>query len=338
MDPRLCAAARHSRRIYRRGRRAACGLEPLLRGLCRAFAGRYRAPLRLRRPASARGRRHLSRARRDRRPDLAAEPSAAHHRRGRLAAIDRGHRPARPIARNGAARSLWRGPAGRRRRAAGGRDCRQQRISARGLRRQTARRPLSSLLRRRCRPRPGRALVGAERPHAGAVGRGLRAGKPPGAVARLFQPLQVDECRARRAVLRGVSRQLARQRRARRAAHRPADAGRLQRDLFRTRHAGALSRLPAGRGRRPRRQRRPHSYPHHRGAEAARRAAAPGRFQFPRSARAECVVASRRARPDRRAAQERRRRRQHAGLGRIWRRGRCSVSCRACAGGCSAKI
>ena len=166
-----------------------------------------RAALRLRRPASARSRRHLSRARRDRRPAVAAQPSAAHHRRGRLAATDRRHRAARAIARNGAARSLWRGPAGRRRRGACGRDCRQQRISARGLRHQTARRPLSSPLCRRCRPRPRRALVGAERPHPGAVGRRLRAGKSPGAVARLFQSLQVDECRARGAVLRGVPRQ-----------------------------------------------------------------------------------------------------------------------------------
>ena len=57
---------------------------------------------------------------------------------------------------------------------------------------------------------------------------------------------------------------LARQRRPRRAAHRTADAGRLQRNLFRARHAGALSRFPAGRGRRSRRQRRPHPYPHRR--------------------------------------------------------------------------
>ena len=169
-------------------------------------ASRYRAAFRLRRPASARGRRHLSRARRDRRPAVAAQPSAAHHRRGRLAATDHGHRATRAIARNGAARSLRRGPAGHRWRGACGRDCRQQRISARGLRRQAAGRPLSASLCRRCRPRPRRALVGAERPHPGAVGRRLRAGKPPGAVARLFQSLQVDECRARGAVLRGIPR------------------------------------------------------------------------------------------------------------------------------------
>ena len=87
------------------------------------------------------------------------------------------------------------------------------------------------------------------------------------------------------------------ERRARRAAHLPADAGRLQRDLFRTGVPGALSRLPAGRGRRPRRQRRPHSCPHHRRLEARRRDVAPRRCRFPRPARAERRLAPRRARP-----------------------------------------
>ena len=54
--------------------------------------GRHRAAVRRRRPSSAGSRRDLPRARRDRRPALAAEPSAAADRRGRLAAIDRRHR------------------------------------------------------------------------------------------------------------------------------------------------------------------------------------------------------------------------------------------------------
>ncbi len=206
VDARLCPPAGNSRRIYRAGRRAARGLDPVLRCLRRADAGRYRAALRLRRPAFAGSRRDLSRARRNRRPAVAAEPSAAPDRRGRLAAIDRRHRAARAIARTGAERSLWRGPAGRRGRDPGGGHCRQHRISARGLRRQTAGRPLSQSLCRRCRPRARRALVGARRPHPGAVGRRLRAGKPAGAVARLHHALQVDERRARGAVLRGVPR------------------------------------------------------------------------------------------------------------------------------------
>ena len=263
--------------------------------------GRNRAAFRLRRPASARSRSNLSRPRRNRRPALAVEPSAAADRRDRLAAIDRRHRAARRIARTGAERPLWRGPAGGRGRDTRGGDCRQHRISALGVRRQAAGRPLSRTLCRRCRARARRALVGAGRPHPGAVRRGLRAGKPAGAVARLSLALQIDERRARRAVLRGVPRLPARQRRPRRAAHRIADAGHLQRNLFRARHAGALSRLSAGRGRRSRRQRRPHPYPHRRRPEAARRAAAPGRFQFARSAGAGCLLAARRARPDRRA-------------------------------------
>ncbi len=128
--------------------------------------------------------------------------------------------------------------------------------------------------------------------------------------------LQVDECRARGAVLRGVPRFAARRRRPRRAAHRAVDARPVQRDLFRARDAGALSRLPSGRGRRSRGQRRSHSHPHRRRPEAAGRVVAPGRFQFSRSARTQRLLATRRARADRRAAQERRRRRQHAGLRR----------------------
>ena len=124
-----------------------------------------------------------------------------------------------------------------------------QRISAAGLRHQAARRALSQHLCRRRRPRTRRAMVGARRPHTGAVGCGLCAGKPPGAVARFRLALQVDECRARRALFRSFPRRAARQRRPRRAAHRLADARRIQRNLFRARDLGALSRLPAGRGR-----------------------------------------------------------------------------------------
>ena len=169
--------------------------------------GRYRAAFRLRRPASAGSRRDLSRARRNRRPAVAAEPSAAPDRRGRMAAIDRRHRAARRIAGTGAERPLRRGPIGRRRRDPRGRHCRQHRISALGLRHQAAGRPISQSVCRRCRPRTRWTLVGAGRPHPGAVRRRLCAGKPAGAVARLYHALQIDECRARGAVLRGVPRQ-----------------------------------------------------------------------------------------------------------------------------------
>ena len=58
------------------------------------------------------------------------------------------------------------------------------------------RRPLPAALRRRSRPRPGRPLVGAGRPHPGAVRRRLCAGEPAGDVARLSRPLQRHERRA----------------------------------------------------------------------------------------------------------------------------------------------
>ncbi len=168
---------------------------------------------------------------------MAAQPPAADHRRGRLAATDRRHHPARPAVRSACcatsmARAGWSADGALPAAAIAGSN---EYLRA-DVRRQTAGRPLSAPLRRRCRPRPGRALVGAERPHPGAVRRRLCAGKPPGAVARLFQPLQVDERRARGAVLRGIPRRPARQRRPRRAAHRLADARPLQRDLFRARH------------------------------------------------------------------------------------------------------
>ncbi|MGY4496588.1 hypothetical protein ACVWYH_000515 [Bradyrhizobium sp. GM24.11] len=135
---------------------------------------------------------------------LVDQPFAASDRRGRLEAALRRHHPARRAFGARAARRLWRGPAGRRRCAARGRDRRQPRISAPRLRRAAAGRALSLALCRRCRPRARRPLVGARRPHAGAVRRGLCAGEPPGAVARLLRSLQVDERAARRAVLRGV--------------------------------------------------------------------------------------------------------------------------------------
>ena len=114
----------------RRGRSGAGSSTPSPR-----WRRRHRAPLCLGRPASARGRRHLPRAGRDRRPRLAAQPRAAADRRGRMAADLGGVVAARRTARTGAARPLRRGPPGRRRRAAGGGDRRQRRISAPGVRR-----------------------------------------------------------------------------------------------------------------------------------------------------------------------------------------------------------
>ncbi len=67
----------------------------------------------------------------------------------------------------------------------GGGGRRQQGISATDGRRPAARRTLDASLCRRYRPRSRRTLVGSERSRAGAVRRGLRAGKPARDVARL---------------------------------------------------------------------------------------------------------------------------------------------------------
>ena len=69
-------------------------------------------------------------------------------------------------------------------------DRRQPRVAAAAGRRRAARRPLSALPRLRDRPRPGRHLVGARRPHPGALGRRLRAGEPRRDRARLLRPLR----------------------------------------------------------------------------------------------------------------------------------------------------
>ncbi len=69
--------------------------------------------------------------------------------------------------------------------AAGRGGRRQQRTFCAAARRDAAGRALAAPLRRRHRPRSRRPLVGARRPHAGAVGRRLRAGEPAGDLARL---------------------------------------------------------------------------------------------------------------------------------------------------------
>ena len=180
---------------------------PVLRRLCRAVAGRDRAALRLRRPASARGRRNLPRARRDRRPAVAAQPSAAADRRGRLAAIDRRHRAARANCSKWCCAIIYG----------------EGRLVAEGAIPAAAIAGSTEYLRAVCGVKPpgGRYL----HLYAADVGRGPdgrwwvlgdRTQAPSGAgyalenrlvLSRAFSSaLQIDECRARRAVLRGVPR------------------------------------------------------------------------------------------------------------------------------------
>ena len=90
--------------------------------------------------------------------------------------------------------------------------------------------------------------------------------------------------RAARAVLPGVPGRAVGAQPPGRFARLPADARAAERDLFRARLSRALSRLPAGRGRRPDGARRRRVHPHRVRAEARRGAAAPPRCRLRRSA------------------------------------------------------
>ena len=164
----------------------------------------------------------------------------------------------------------------------------------------------------------GRPLVGARRPHPGAVRRRLRARKPARALARDARRLSRAQGRAAGAVLPGVPGRSLGAQPPGRFARLPAHAGAAERDLFRARLSRALSRLPAGRRRRPDGARRRRLHPHGVGIEARRRAGAPARRRLRRSARAQCTLAPRRARPGAGGARRHGRDRQFARL----RRGR----------------
>ena len=120
----------------------------------------------------------------------------------------------------------------------------------------------SAVLRRRCRALAGRAMVGARRSHAGAVGRGLCAGEPARAVARDARHLSAASRRARRAVLPGVPGRAVGAQPPRRFPGLRADARADERDLFRARLSRALSRISSGRRRGPDRPRRRRVHPH----------------------------------------------------------------------------
>jgi hypothetical protein len=233
MAARLHTGARHPGRAVRHHAAAARRLAELP-GRLRGISGqRVQEPLRARHPAHPGHRRLLPDLRRGERTQLAAQPAAADPRQARMGADRRRGGTAGPADRGPAAGSLWRGIPGRRRPPAGRRSHRQPGLHPGASRGQAAGRTLPAALRRRPRPRAGRALVGAGRPHPGAVGRGLRAGKPSGAQPRLSEPLQRHEREAVGALLRRFPPGPGRRRRARRPAHLPADAGAVQRDLFR---------------------------------------------------------------------------------------------------------
>ena len=145
-------------------------------------------------------------------------------------------------------------------------------------RRSSGRRSLPALVRRQPRTCAGRPSLGARRPHAGAVGRRLRAGESHRAGADAAGRVPRLSRAAAGPVLPHAARDAAR---ASRPHHRDnprivlLTPGPLQRNVLRARLPGALSRLHPGRGRRPDGARQP------RLSQAARRAAAGGRDPAP---------------------------------------------------------
>ena len=176
-------------------------------------------------------------------------------------------------------------------------------------------RPLPEALRRRSRPGPGRALAGAGRPDAGALGPRLGAGEPDGPGPDLPGLLPGPPRRAPAGLLPGVPRWAGAGRRAGRPADLPADLRPLQQHLCRAGGARPLSRPDAGGGRRPRHAGRAPARAHRRGAEARRRPVAADRRRLPRSPGTQPGLAARRARHPRRPAQRLPGDGQHAGLG-----------------------
>ena len=286
-----------------------------------ARAGRDQPAVRRRRSPSARFRRVLPRLRgsRRRRAALAAEPRAAADRCGGVAGARGRPRSSAPSC----SRRCWPMPTGP------PRLVREGRLPAAVIAGNPEfLRPLVGVappggahLRfyavdvGRCARRP---LVGAQRPHAGAVGRRLRAREPARALARHARHLSRAQGRAAGAVLPGVPGRAVVAQPAGRFARLRAHAGADERDLFRARLSRALSRLPAGRRRGSHRARRRRVHPHRVRPQARRRAGAPARCRFRRSARAQCALAPRRARPGAGGARRHGRDRQCARL----RRGR----------------
>ena len=189
----------------------------------------------------------------------------------------------------------------------------------------------------RCRALAGRAMVGARRSHPGAVGGGLCAGEPARFVAGDAGYLSPASGRARRAILPGIPGRAVGAEPPRRFAGLRADARADERDLFRARLPGALSRLSAGRGRGPDGPRRWRFHPHRVRSEARRSAAAAPRFRFRRSVGAQRPFAS--GRPRSRAGDSRRHRGhgQCAGLGRGRSAGHAELPAGLGAGGARAR-
>ena len=315
----LSAAARHLRRDDGPGRPGAAALAPAAGHARRSRAERDRPAVRRRRSPSAQFRRFLPGLRGSgrRRAALAAQPRAAADRRR---ANGRRSRPASSSAPS-CSKRCWPMPTGRHG------WCARARLPAAVV----AGNPEF------LRPLVGVAPAGGAhlRFYAVDVGRspdghwwvlGDRTQAPSGAGYALENRLAMSRAHARRlsraqgraagAVLPGVPGRSLGAQPPRGFARLRAHAGAAERDLFRARLSRALSRLPAGRRRGSDRARRRRLHPHRVGLEARRRAGAPARRRLRRSARAQCALAPRRARPGAGGARRHRRDRQFARLGR----------------------
>ena len=160
-----------------------------------------------------------------------------------------------------------------------------------------ARRPAPALRRVRSRALGRRAVVGAQRPHAGAVGRGLRAREPRRRVAVPAGAVRRAQRAPARELLPRVQRAIPVAVEPRSTAGRVPVAGPLAADVLRARVSRALSRLQRRRRLGPDRSRRPRIHEDRRGTEARRPHHAAHQRGALRSPRAAHRLAARRAGP-----------------------------------------
>ena len=314
----LPAAAGGGGRAARPGGPDAAGLAAVHRAFRPARARGHRPPLRPRRPVPARRRRLLP-AVRHRRPERARLAARAYPRRGRGGgggARRPRPRPARRPARGARRRPLRAEPPRRRGPPARPPDRRQPRMAAPAGRPHPARRPLPALPRLRARPRPGRRLVGARRPHPGALGRRLRAREPGRHLAHLLRPLRRGARPPPRRLLPHLPRCAPGPRRQPRRARRHPDAGAAHRHLLRARLDRPLPRLHAARRRGPDGRARPGHGAHRRRSAPHQRPLAPAGLRLRRPARARRRLPPRHPRPRRRRPRRHRHPRQRARLRR----------------------
>ena len=171
---------------------------------------------------------------------------------------DRARRdPARAPPERAARRSLRRATRAEGQGVAAGARVRQSAIPAAVREHRRARQPASALHRVRPRALGGRTLVGAQRPYAGAVGRGLRARESRRVVAVIARGLRGAQRAPARELLPLVHAAILEPRQQRYAGRGVPIAGPVDAELFRARVPRALSRLQRRRRLGPHGSRRP---------------------------------------------------------------------------------